>query len=303
MEVMKTDLKKDFKQLFANSNGNLSYIANYLYLISQNKFKEAETFRASIVPRKLIKFISLGENETENEKKFKTLEEEKIWISNVTTLNDPYEFQSLYLDEDKLKSLRFPEDIIANIKRILHRNMKTIGISSLSQNSYDSLPMWAYYTNNYAGYCVEYEVVDYRNVYRVCYESERIAIASILINYIDSVEETFKSGKEYTPEFIFYTTILMSQFYIKHDSWSHEKEYRIIYPIIGRPGENIPLSSVGLKTRRIVAGYKCKKEHIDRLQVISDQLSCGRVRQVQISPTKYTLLEEPSNDQNETRNA
>lgn len=302
MEVMKTDLKKDFEQLFANSNGNLNYIANYLYLISQNKFKEAETFRTSIFPRKLIKFISLGENEAENEKKFKTLEEKKIWISNVTTLNDPYEFKSLYLDEDKLKSLRFPENIIANLKKILDRNMKKIGISSLSQNSYDSLPMWAYYTNNYAGYCVEYEVVDYRNVYRVCYESERIPIASILLNYIDSVEEAFKSGEEYTPEFAFYATILMSQFYIKHNSWSHEKEYRIIYPV-DHPGENIPLSSVGLKTSRIVAGYKCKKEYIDRLQAVSDQLSCGRVRKVQISPTKYTLLEEPSNDQNETGNA
>lgn len=267
----------------------------YLYLISQNKIEEAETFRASLVPRKLIKFISLGENEAENEKKFKTLKEEKIWVSNVTTLNDPYEFKSLYLDEDKLKSLRFPEDIIANIKRILDEDMKIIGISSLSQNSYDSLPMWAYYTNNYAGYCVEYEVVDCRNVYRVCYESERIAVASILLNYIDSVEEAFKSGKEYTPECHFYTTILMSQFYIKHNSWSHEKEYRIIYPV-DHPGENISLSSVGFKTKRIVAGYKCKKEHIDRLQTISDQLSCGRVRQVQISPTKYTLLEESLND-------
>ena len=122
--------------------------------LTQNKFKEAETFRTSIFPRKLIKFISLGENEAENEKEFKTLEEKKIWISNVTTLNDPYEFKSLYLDEDKLKSLRFPENIIANLKKILDRNMKKIGISSLSQNSYDSLPMWAYYTNNYAGYCV-----------------------------------------------------------------------------------------------------------------------------------------------------
>ena len=87
-------------------------------------------------------------------------------------------------------------------------------------------------------------------------------------------------------------TILRHQFTTKHESWKHENEYRIIYPYAEGKGTSIPISTVNLKTRRIVAGYNCKPEHIERLNSISQKLGCGHISQVTISETEYTLLEE-----------
>ena len=57
-------------------------------------------------------------------------------------------------------------------------------------------------------------------------------------------------------------------------------------------GIPVPAEEVGLKIKRIVAVINCKPEHLERLQEISDALSCGKVLQARTSKDKFTLFEE-----------
>lgn len=265
----------------------------YLSLLMEGKTEEAEKVRKQSIPHKLVKFISLGDKVDENEKRFKALEDEEIWFSSADTLNDPYEYQGMYINEKRLKDAGYPQKIIDCFKSLIGDETRKWALVSLSENTFDSLPMWAYYTNNYAGYCVEYEVLYPDAIHRVSYEPERIPLASIPANFFSEFQKMQEQGEKTNSEVEFYANLMQQQFFLKHESWKHEKEYRMIFPLgTSTKGLLVPISCVGLKTSRIVAGIKCKPEHIERLRKIAVKLSCGNVAQIAISATKYTLVEE-----------
>lgn len=262
----------------------------YLSLLYERKLEEAEQYRKQSIPQKLIKFFPLSDRTESNEKKFKTLETENLWISSIDSLNDPYEFSCMYVDKDRLKEAGHPDELIKGFEIIVGDMLRNFGVASLSGNSFDCLPMWAYYANNHAGYCVEYEVMQKDAIHKVFYEQDRIAVASIPANFFNEFQKMREAGENTNPEVEFYANILMQQLFIKHRSWSHENEYRIIFPIGAKKGMNTPLSAVGLKTSKIVAGINCTEEHILKLQEISDKLGCGKVERAQISTVAYKLL-------------
>ena len=66
----------------------------------------------------------------------------------------------------------------------LNKQTENTALVSLSGNSFNCLPMWAYYTNNYRGYCVEYDVIVPDIFFKVAYEPERIPVASIISNFL-----------------------------------------------------------------------------------------------------------------------
>lgn len=263
----------------------------YLQLLSENKMAEAEEFRRNSIPEKLIKFVSLGDNEDENEKKFKALSEGKLWFSSIEALNDPYEYKCMYIDERKLMEHGYDQSFIDGFNKILVEDVKSWALVSLSAASVDNLPMWAYYTNNYRGFCVEYDVLKPDVVFQVNYESNRIPLASIIANFYQEFRKMLESGKDNTPEVEFYATLIRYQFYIKHISWAHEKEYRIIYPLKNANGVLVPIEPIGLKTSRVYAGMNCKEEHVKRLNHIASSLSCGKVTKASISGEHYSLFE------------
>ena len=262
----------------------------YLSLLKEHKFDEAEQYRKASIPPKLIKFFSLSEDCDLNRAKLQTLENEEIWISSIDALNDPYEFSYMYVDHARLHEAGYPEWMIARFKNLIGEHMKTWGIASLSGNSFSSFPMWAYYANNHHGYCVEYEVIRPDNIHEISYEPERISLASMLAKFYLAYSKMFVEGKEDDPEVEFYATVIMQQLFMKHISWTHEKEYRVVFNLHGQLGQSVPLSAVGLKTSRIVAGINCSEDHICALQEISTKIGCGKVDQAQISATDYVLL-------------
>lgn len=52
---------------------------------------------------------------------------------------------------------------------------------------------------------------------------------------------------------------------------------------------NIPVSNLGLRTSRIVAGINCSKNDIVRLNEISNELGLGNVYKSRVHSEKYTL--------------
>ena len=128
--------------------------------IRNNKFLPEERKN---MPNTIYKFICLGDNEVENEKRFSTLENNEIWFCRADRLNDPYEgCNCSYWDE-------FPDhdiDFFFGVKNLrngwneyIERQKHNLGICSFSQ-FHDLMPLWAHYAGDHQGFCCEYEIID-----------------------------------------------------------------------------------------------------------------------------------------------
>ena len=181
-------------------------INEYFQLLLEGKEQEAEKVRISTIPNKLIKFVWLDESEKDYDK-FLTLRREKIWLAHKDSLNDPYEYKGMLIDKEKFIKAGYPIEIIEKYQTIFDFN--DYGVTCLSSNSIDYLPMWAYYTNNHKGFCVEYEVIKKDCIHEVLYEKERIKVASLIIEYIDAIISGQKKKAD------LFIKIFLQHFFIK----------------------------------------------------------------------------------------
>ncbi len=118
---------------------------SYLELLFDHKLEGAEQARISECPQKIIKFISLGEDNSDNDLKFNTLKNNNLWFSSVKELNDPYEYKCLYIDKMKLLGEGYPIQFIEFFEKTLIENQQNYAMTALSANTFECLPMWAYY--------------------------------------------------------------------------------------------------------------------------------------------------------------
>lgn len=258
----------------------------YFALIEQGKDDEAHALRENSIPDRLIKFVWLDEN-TSDDKKFLTLENNQLWFSTVSMLNDPYEYKGMYIDEDTFRNAGYPDNIIDKYRKFLE--FEEWGLVSLSGQTIDYLPLWAYYTNNYKGYCIEYDVVKKSAIHQVIYEPKRIPIAHILVELKSKLSDAISQGQEPPAECRRLANIVRQNLYIKSLTWAHEKEYRIAYPISNDRGENIDISKLGLKVKRIIAGINCSQKNINRLNSISNSIGIGNIYKSKLSDIKYGM--------------
>ena len=271
-------------------------INEYFSLLERFEFQAANELRIKDVPKKLIKFVALSDDKAENEKKFLSLENNQIWFSKIEELNDPYEYKCMYIDIKKLVEGNCPKELIDGFISFLDKSSNDIALASFSTvDNITSIPMWAYYTNSHKGFCVEYEVVDPEPFFQVSYEPKRIPIASIIANFYNEFSKMIESGKEFSNDVIFYAELLRLQYFLKHKSWKHEKEYRAIFPIEESAGKNIDINGIGLKAKRVVAGIKCEAENVNRLNIISEKLCFETMCQMKTSENEFTLIEEVHN--------
>jgi hypothetical protein len=268
-------------------------LKKYLDYLLNEQIDKADEVRISLVLKKLYKFISLNDDISFNQMKFHTLENESLWFSSVRELNDPYEFKCMYIDYSKLEEANHPENYIKAYENFFDFFLQRLAVVSMTKNSFDYLPMWAYYSNNYNGFCVEYDVVDPIPWFSVIYEENRIPIASTIANFFTSFENMIRLDKTEDDNVKFYAYLLQHQLYLKHKSWESEKEFGCVQLLNDKfdKGKNVKLSSVGLKTSKICVGYNCSPENKDELNKISIRLGCGNVLQTKISNNKYLLIQ------------
>lgn len=191
----------------------------------------------------------------------------------------------MLINTEKLSAAGYSEDVIAAYQTLF--DFADYGITCLSANPVDFLPMWAYYTNNHKGFCIEYNVIKKDCIHEVIYEPERIKLASLLIRCKDAMKETMLTGHREEADRIM--KILLQNLFMKAKTWEHEKEYRIVYPIGDEKGKSVSVSELGMKTSRIIAGIGCSKSNIERLDKISNDLGLGNCYQSRIHADKYTL--------------
>lgn len=257
----------------------------YYKLIFERQLEDALSYRKMHMPKKLYKYISLSDsyvclkdgnlctvNQELNELKFEALNNNQIWMSRFDNLNDPYEYKAMYLKSNELADKGWPLDLLDGY---LNRMKSIYLISSFTTNLVDNMPMWAHYSNNHKGFCVEYNVLNPKLVYPISYEEERFGIASILTGIFNLAHE-IESGNidESDEDFKFHMTLINHFGLIKHNTWKYENEYRILYADLGgsRAGTLIPLINVGLNVAGIYVGSQCLLDNKDRLSRIAKDI-------------------------------
>lgn len=215
----------------------------------------------------------------ENEKRFASLKENKVWLSNINFLNDPYEGKHYKYSDLFPFEIGFVDDSVAK-KRCNQRSESFINMcermepffytSSFSVN-YNNMPMWAHYASNYEGYCIEYEVVEYSNLYEVLYINSKVEVG-------DFMEELLKElsyghiNESQLSEIL--DRILLYSYLFKSSQWEYERELRTIFEfnLDGKRGINLKCDDIGLKIKKVFIGMNCSEENENTLRSICKEL-------------------------------
>lgn len=188
------------------------------------------------IPTQVFKYYSLTDDEELNEIKLKTLMDEKIYLADSTSFNDPFDNKAFFyrskalMKYDSLKRWNgmFIDDF-SNYNRL----------SSLTSVGVNSMPMWAHYSNNHKGYCVEYDTKHKENMdlssalFPVQYTDKRIDITPIMDDFVRELETSKENAerkniKEIPIDNLILIWIAIYYSCLKQSGWSYEKELRVV---------------------------------------------------------------------------
>lgn len=223
------------------------------------------------IPDILYKYYSLSNDEMLNMKKFQTLNDGKIYMSNIEDFNDPFDGKGFFYDPAQLADIerlkpyggKFIDDFNAYIKA-----------TSLTQNGVQSMPMWAHYGSNHTGFCVSYDMKTNIELssctFPVQYTDDRLDITSLMREQAQKVSDEINrqsamGKKEILLDdltIIFMASLLCN---IKHTSWSYEKEFRCT---TGAIAKGMPF--IEAKPKEIFIGMACTPSHAKRLLEIAE---------------------------------
>ena len=227
------------------------------------------------LPDILYKYYSLGSAQEKNQIKFETLQKQQIFLSAISSFNDPFDSKAYYYDPEPLKKLprlkphggKLVDDFTAFTRA-----------SSLTANGVQSMPMWAHYANNHAGFCVSYDMKDKRNLalssctFPVQYTDQRLDITSLTLRQAQMLSSEIDRQSQLGQKEILindlsmiYAPLLLCN--IKHSSWAYEKEFSCT---MGQTAPGMPY--VEAKPNAIYAGMKCSERNLMQLKQIASTL-------------------------------
>jgi hypothetical protein len=199
-------------------------------------FKQIYNITRMYLPEILFKFYSFTYDKSLNLVKLKTLENQKVFLSELSRFNDPYDGRAIFYDTAELKQF----DVLKKHKGMLFEDFASYHIgTSLSSSDYMNMPMWAHYSNNHCGYCVSYKTSENDSIKRFAfpmqYLDSRIDITEYIVRFIEySLREKVKQSALGKKEIILddlsliYLIELLDN--IKGIDWSYEKEFRLSLP-------------------------------------------------------------------------
>lgn len=251
----------------------------YVSLFQKSGAKDADQYRINNAPKKIYKFIPLFDsgNPEVNKRNIETLVEKKVWASKYFSLNDPFEFNGMYLDKEKILASGNDVETFYEYWKHITNAFVTVSFCAEKENIHplNNMPMWAYYANNHHGVCIEYNVCNPVCLYPVCYEQERHPMSVVLGNFIalalDAVNGTI-SGQN--PELLNYQFLILNLMCVKHRSWKQENEFRVLFPYPGlqENGIRMDLKCIGLEMCAIYLGKDCCSRNKNKLKNLSKDL-------------------------------
>lgn len=257
----------------------------YMQFIFNREFEKADEYRRSNIPKKLYKFVYLNDvpkciNECEyenvNNRKIKSIVDNKFWVSTYDNLNDPFELKSIFIEEEKIKKYGYPVELVKEVLKI-HREYL---IGCFTTNLTNNLPMWAHYANNHKGVCVEYKVLSPNFFYPVIYEKGRHLFNKICMNFLSLAFKDMKGiiTEEQKNDLELYGQLLFHNTTIKDKSWEYEDEYRYIIPKIAfdnkeiKGGTLLNTTTMGIEISGIYVGMCCEEKYKNRLIEVAKAL-------------------------------
>ena len=228
------------------------------------------------IPNTLYKFFNLNDDQTLNEKKFVTLQNKQLFMSDIKDFNDPFDGKAYFYNPKELSKIKRLEHVKGRIIEDFTAFHKG---TALTENGTSCMPMWAHYANNHQGYCVSYDMKNPSNTvlsgctFPIQYTDQRLDITSFMKTYFSMVSaETDKQTAQGINKIVIndlslvYVTQYLSN--IKHSTWQYEKEFRCT---MGANAKGMPY--VDAAPQAIYIGMKCSEENRKRLIKISKQLS------------------------------
>ena len=240
----------------------------------EKAFKETLKISKLYIPEVLYKYYSLTDNESLNEQKLETLENCKIFMSDAKDLNDPFDNKAFFYNPEEIKK----HDILSDTDGKIIDDFSTFQkITSLTANNVNSMPMWAHYGKNHAGFCISYDMKQNELLYsctnQVQYTNERIDITGFMKKYIKRIiDETVKQKAQGKNEVLLRDSsiVYLASYFsnIKHISWSYENEFRCV---MAANAEDMPY--VPAIPKEIFVGRNCTSTYVDRLKKIAKNIS------------------------------
>ncbi len=268
-DVEKWRMKNPMDYLKAMQLINKSSISSVKDLVFATIYKVTRLY----IPDKLFKYYSLNDNITLNEQKLNTLKQKKIFMSDAKYLNDPFDNKAYYYRSEELKKY----DRLANYDGKLIDDFSSLSkVSALTSNNVNSMPMWAHYANNHAGYCVSYDMKSNIQLsgctFPVQYTKERIDITSLMVQQVETIiKEIEIQSAEGRKQILLddLSLVYMSSFFcnIKHISWNYENEFRCT---TGATAKGMPY--VSAEPKEIYIGMNCVSSYADRIIKIAKEL-------------------------------
>lgn len=256
---------------------------NFLTLRMEGDREASKKEKHRLIPYRLFRYEKI------TEKRLSALRNNEIYMSDNKSFNDPFDCKGIYwnLDElhyycknktpnykyDKSETKEFFQGLIESV-------IEPLKIVCFSEDN-NNLPLWGNYANNRKGFCVEYNFkslsVDSRfteYLFPVFYEKGRINCTFALKQIINTAFDDV-----YHPiiDILFYKNI------VKHSSWGYEKEWRLIFW-----DEKDNRIKMPIKPTAIYAGDQCAADDLNRLKIITKELSCELF---QLKPSEYNSPE------------
>jgi len=233
------------------------------------------------LPNVLFKFFSLTDNIALNESKLDAVQNQKIFMSDVKNLNDPFDSKAYFYRPDELKKY---DRLAEHDGKLIDDFTSFVKIAALTANNVNSMPMWAHYSNNHRGFCLSYDMKDKRNIhlsgctFPVQYANKRIDVTDLMDNQVRKMlAEIAKQAAEGKKVIRFddLSLVFMASFFcnIKHETWSYEKEYRCTVGAIANGMPFFPASP-----KEIYIGMNCPQTYVDKLIRIANELEIPAFR-------------------------
>ena len=253
--------------------------AAYILNQANHPIVMAEVFKAIYqvtryyIPSTLYKYVSLSTNAQSNEKRFRALDESKIFLSAASALNDPYDCKACYYNPEELQKY---DRLVSCNGRLIDDFSAFLRVVSLTANGETSMPMWAHYANNHAGYCIAYDMKENALLasctFPVQYSEQRLDITSLMDSIARSVTgaletQTSDGNNEILIDELSVAYLISLLCNIKQSAWAYENEYRCS---MGATTAGMPY--VDAKAKAVYIGMNCAPDHVKRLREIGAKL-------------------------------
>lgn len=248
-------------------------------ILEKEGLKAAIQYKSDYIPNRLFQYNALLDKRynnyiEKNDIRLKLLEENEINVTNYKCFNDPFEFEMLSVDMDKLEKENYDSKEIDKFLNAFKNKILVSCFTTINNN----MPMWAHYANNHKGYCVEYEINDTEKIYPVFYEQFRNKNSEELTNMVKELYDYYSDLKNHKIEFY----KIFSYFYLslccKNKFWEYENEYRMLYRTDESgvyKGKTIKIEDEYMDVKSIYIGYKCECNYVNQLINISKKIRCN----------------------------